>query len=167
MSTTRTLAAALAIAALAAPAAQAQPADMHASVAQAAAQAQNRQDLRSPDARDAATTQAKQDLRSADAQDAAVHPRGPGHPSQPVNAPGATTVDSASTRTPAPVAGLPTWPANPQPIAQAPVAEVTGDGDGIDWTTIGLGIAGSLLAVCGLAVLASRRSRPERVRVTV
>jgi hypothetical protein len=55
MRTTAKLAAALAIAALGAPAAQAQPPDMHASTAQALA--------------------AQQDLRSPDARDAALHPR--------------------------------------------------------------------------------------------
>ena len=57
MTIRRTLLAALAAAALIAPAANAMPADMHASTAQAAAQArgeaQPKQDLRSPDARDA------------------------------------------------------------------------------------------------------------------
>jgi hypothetical protein len=150
MRTTRTLAAALAIAALAVPAAQAKPAtDMHASVAQAAAEAQAKQDLRSPDARDAATqAQIKQDLRSADSRDAALHPRGPG---QAVNAPGATTVDSASVAA----------PANPRAIAPAPVAKV--DDGGIEWLMIGLGIAGSLLVVSGLAALNSRRLHRPRV----
>ncbi len=122
--TTRTLAAALAIAALAVPAAQAQPADIHAPLARAAAEAQN-----------------KQDLRSADARDAAQHPRG------------ATAVESAVQP------GPPTWPVHPQPLTPAPVAEVTDGGTGIQWTTIGLGIAGSLLAVGGLAALTTRRSR--------
>ena len=53
MSITRTLAATLAIAALGVSGAQAQPADMHASTAIAAAEAQKHQDLRSADARDA------------------------------------------------------------------------------------------------------------------
>ena len=73
----RTLAAVLAATAIAAPAAAtAKPVDMHASTAQAAAQAQHRQDLRSPDA-----------------IDASQHPR-----KSPVvvNAPGATVVDSQS-----------------------------------------------------------------------
>lgn len=61
-----TLTTALAIAALLIPAAgaSAQPPDMHASTAIAAAKAQQQQ---------------KQDLRSPDARDAAIHPRGPGH----------------------------------------------------------------------------------------
>ena len=67
----RTLAAALAAGAIAAPAASAQPADTHASAVTVAAAAQQRQDLRSPDAVDAARAQ-RQDLRSADAVDAAL-----------------------------------------------------------------------------------------------
>jgi len=135
MSTTRTLAAALAIAAIAVPAAQAQPADMHASLAQATAKTQNKQDLRSADARDAAQN--------------------------PVNAPGTSAVESATQP------GPPTWPAHPQPLTPAPVAEVTDGDTGINWTTIGLGIAGSLLAVSGLAALTSRRSRRlQRFRAT-
>jgi hypothetical protein len=53
MRITRTLAAALTIAALGASTAQAQPMDMHTSTAIAAAKAQHKQDLRSADARDA------------------------------------------------------------------------------------------------------------------
>ena len=74
MSIARTLVAALAVTALAVPAAQAQPADIHASFAEAAAKAQQKQDLRSPDVIDAAQAakaQQKQDLRSPDAIDAA------------------------------------------------------------------------------------------------
>jgi hypothetical protein len=139
MSITRMLAAAVATAALAAPAATAaQPPDMHASVALAAAQANERQDLRSPDARDAT-----------------VHPR---RAVQTINAPGATAVDSASTK---PLPGPPTWPVNPQPVKAAPAAQPAGDGDGIDWTTIAIGIAGSLIAVGGLALLANRRRTPR------
>ena len=51
---TRITAAVFVAAALAAPAAYAQPADIHASTAGAAAKAREKQDLRSPDARDAA-----------------------------------------------------------------------------------------------------------------
>jgi hypothetical protein len=86
MTIRRSLAAVLAAAALIAPAAQAQPADMHASTAIAAAKAreaqQPKQDLRSPDARHAALLADRkaapkpaivQDLRSPDAVDAAEH----------------------------------------------------------------------------------------------
>jgi hypothetical protein len=97
MTLCRTLIAALAAAALIAPAAaQAEPADMHASVATAAAKARAKQDLRSPDARDAA-----QPLR-----------RGGGA----VNASGATAADSASLL---PVAGQST-------TAQKPATDADG-----------------------------------------
>jgi hypothetical protein len=135
MSITRTLAAAVAICALAAPVASAaQPPDMHASVAQAIAKERAKQDLRSPDARDAATTPARgQDLRTPDARDAAIHLHRSG-------------IVVGST---APAAARP---------APAPVAPSTGDG--IDWLTIGLGIAGSLFAVAGIALISSRRRMP-------
>jgi hypothetical protein len=171
MKLTPTLTTALAIAALIIPAAaaQAKPADMHASTAIAAAQArekaQPKQDLRSPDARDAANgiVTKSQDLRSADARDAAIHPRGPGHP---VNAPGATAVGSQSVK-PAPVAQAPTWPVDPKPVTSAPAAKpATGGDGGVDWTTIAIGIAGSLLAVGLLAFVLNRRQTP-RLRATV
>jgi hypothetical protein len=61
---TRAVAAALAIAALAAPAALAWPVDQRLpDMSDAAAQSQQRQDLRSPDARDAAQSRRVQDLR--------------------------------------------------------------------------------------------------------
>jgi len=122
--TARALALGLAAALVAAPAVPAQPADMRASVAQAAADAQAKQDLRSPDARDQ------------------------------------RTIDPA-TRPPLP--GPPTWPVDPKPINQA--STVTADTDSVNWATIGLGIAGSLLAVGGLALLSARRT--QRLRVTV
>jgi hypothetical protein len=136
MSPTRTLAAALTIAALAVPAAQAQPADMRASVAQALAQEQQKQDLRSADSTPAVSGQA-------------------------VNAPGATAVDSVSQR---PLPGPPTWPVNPEPIKPAPVVDVS-DGGGLDWTTIGLGIVGSLLLVAGVAGGARHSRRVGRARI--
>ena len=157
MSTRRTLIAALTVVAIAVPAATAaaQPADMHASTAIAAAKAreaqQPKQDLRSPDARHAAlmtkqhqsdtavaaASKRVQDLRSPDAIDAAVHPR-----KSPVvvNAPGATVVDSQAKSTPI-----------------APVA-ATSD-DGVDWTTIGIGVGLTLLLVGGIAALTAR-TRP-------
>lgn len=109
----RTFAAAVAILALAVP---------------AAAQAQ--QDLRSPDTRDAASaiTAPKQDLRSPDARDA-------------VNS-GAGTVRSI-------------------PPASEPAARVVGGGEGggVHWGTIALGLVPSVLVVVGLAALMGRRSR--------
>ena len=81
-----------------------------------------------------------------------------------MNAPGATAVDSATRPAPRTLAGPPTWPANPQPIAQVHAVKVVDDG-GVDWTTIALGIAGGLLAVCALAVLTTRRRRTQRLRL--
>jgi hypothetical protein len=126
MSTIRTLAAALAVAAVAAPGAQAKPAaenpaqaDMHASTALA---------------------QPRQDLRSADARDAAKpHVRGPA-------------------MTPAP--GQPTWPENPQVLIPPKTTQPAPHADsGVDWVTIGIGVAGSVLAISGVVLVASRRSR--------
>jgi hypothetical protein len=138
MSIARTLVAALAVTALAAPAAQARPADMHASVAEATAKAQQQQGRRSPDTIDAA--------------------RFRGHGAAVVNAPGATAVDSATRPAPRTLPGPPTWPVNPQPITPARAVKVVDDG-GVDWTPIALGIVGGLLAVGAVAVLTTRRRR--------
>ena len=138
MSITRTLAATLAICALAAPVAMAQPAsDMHASTATAAAKERAKQDLRSPDARDAAATTAPkgQDLRTPDTRDAAIHLHRSG-------------VIVGTTQ---PVAAKP---------APAPASVAKSTDDGIDWLTIGLGIAGSLFAVAGIALISSRHRMP-------
>jgi hypothetical protein len=167
MSIARTLVAALAVTALAVPAAQARPADMHASVAQATAKAQQKQGLRSPDAIDASQLRGhgaaavKQDLRSPDAIDASQL-RGHGAAAA-VNAPGATAVDSATRSAPRTLPAPPTWPVNPQPIAPAHGAKVVDDG-GLDWAPIALGIVGGLLAVGAVAVLTTRRRR-MRVRL--
>ena len=145
-----TLTTALAIAALIIPAASAsaQPPDMHASTAIAAAKAHQQQ---------------SQDLRSPDARDAALHPRGPGHP---VNAPGATVVESQSVES---LPQAPTWPVNPKPITSAPASQpaATGD-DGIDWGTIAIGVGLTLIAVGGFALVANRRrGGTPRLRASV
>ena len=143
MSIARTLVAALAVTALAAPAAQARPADMHASIAEATAKAQQQQDRRTPDAIDAA--------------------RFRGHSAAAVNAPGATAADSATRPAPRTQPGPPSWPANPQPITPAHAVKAVDDG-GVDWAPIALGIVGGLLAVGAVAVLTTRRRR-TRVRL--
>jgi len=130
MTIRRTLAAALAATAIAAPAASAaQPADMHASTAIAAAKAQQRQDLRGEHAKDAAQhprkTQASLLLAS------------PGHPSESGNA-----------------------TALPPVTAQAAKSD-----DGVNWTTIGLGVAGVLL-VFGCVVAVTIRKPVPRTRLS-
>jgi len=117
----RTITTAIAIAALAAPTALASPADTSPAVAKAAAAAQHKQYVRSPDAIDAATRP--------------------------------------------PLAGPPTWPVNPQPITSAPTAKVADGGNGVAWATIGLGIAGSLLAIGAIAGIAIRTRRTGRARI--
>lgn len=133
----------------------------------AASEGDGYQDLRSPDARDAAreagsATQLSQDLRSPDAIDAAQHPR----KAQAVDAPGATAVDSQSTNTPV-APGQPTWAVNPQPIPPAPAPAATPTDDGVDWGTIGIGLAVTLLVLGGIAVVTSRTRSTPRTRVSV
>ena len=151
--TTTPLTLALAVAALMVPAAaQAQPADMHASTAVAAAQARHQ-------------AQGNQDLRSPDARDAAVHPRAV---AKTINALGATAADSQSIKPAPAVPQAPTWPTNPKPVTSAPASQAAPgtSGDGVDWTTVLIGIAGSLLAVGALALVANRR-RPPRLGTSV
>ncbi len=141
MTIRRTLLAALAATALIAPAAQAQPADMHASTAQAAAKARQ---------------QAKQDLRSPDARDASVTLHRSGHA---VNAPGATAADSASQLPPA---GQPTWPVNPAPIT-APAQKPVDDGSPFPVIPLVAGLLGVLLAASAARYGVRRSQRRARV----
>jgi hypothetical protein len=155
--TSRTFSAALAALLIAAPAAAA-----------------STRDLRSPDARDASAAPT-QDLRSPDARDAEAHPRSfsykpPADPAINVQPQELAPVEeqsapSSGSATRPPLPGPPTWPAHPQPISAAPATNVTAGGNGIDWTTIMPGIAGSLLAVSGIAALANRR-RQRALRAT-
>jgi mannose/fructose/N-acetylgalactosamine-specific phosphotransferase system component IIC len=82
----------------------------------------------------AAKERAKQDLRSPDARDAAIHLHRSGL-----------------------VVGV-TQPVAAKP-APAPAPAVKSD-DGIDWATVALGIAGSMIAVVGIALVTSRRRMP-------
>lgn len=80
-------------------------------------------------------------------------------PSHPVNAPGATAVDSASRPS---LPGPPTWPVNPQPIVKAQPVHAS-DGGGLDWTATAFGIAAALaLAAAGATRLRIRRGRTAR-----
>jgi hypothetical protein len=136
MTIRRTLAAALAATALAATAASAQPADMHASTALGTAQAQpQRQDLRGEHAKDAAIQQ-RQDFRSPDAIDAAIHP------TKPFTAPASP--------------GHPAEAGNTTPLPPVTAEALSTSDDGIDWATLGLGIAGLVLFLGGVLALATR-----------
>jgi hypothetical protein len=146
MKTTTPLTIALAVAALIIPAAaQAQPADMHASTAIAATKAQ---------------AQPQRDLRSPDARDAALHPRSVG---EAVNAPGATAADSASVKPAPALQQAPAWPTDAKPVTSAPASQPAAgtSNDGVDWTTVLIGIAGSLIALGGVALVANRRRTPR------
>ena len=125
MKISRILAAALAATAIAAPAAAAQPADMHASTAIAAAKAQQRQDLRGEHAKDAAQHPRK--------TQASLVIASPGHPSESGNA-------------------------KVPPVT----AQATSTNDGVDWTTIALGVGGTLLALGCIVALTSRSRRLPR-----
>lgn len=105
----RTLAAALAVTAIAAPSASAIPADAH--------------DSKAPGAQHQPVSQV---LRS------------PGHPSE-----------AGNTR--------------PLPPLDGQVAK---SDDGLDWATIGLGIAGTLFVLGGIAAVTSRSRRLPRARVS-
>jgi hypothetical protein len=65
----------------------------------------------------------------------------------------------------APLPGPPTWATQTKPIT-APLAPATPHDGGIDLATIGLGIAGSVVAVGAIASIAARSRRPQRRRVT-
>ena len=54
----------------------------------------------------------------------------------------------------------------PRPVAPAHAVQAPDSSGGVSRTTIGLGIAGSLLALSGLVGIARRSRRVERARVT-
>jgi hypothetical protein len=106
-----------------------------------------RSDVRSPDASDAAGSARRQDLR---------HLRAGGHP---VNAPGATAVDSTTRRS---LPGPPAWPVNPQAIAEASPVDAP-DGEGLGRTAIVFGIVAAL-AIAAASAIRLRRLRIRRRR---
>ena len=134
----RLLIASLAAAAVAAPAAVAQPIDPQGSTSTSPKSAQ--QDLRSEAAADASSAPSYaryvQDLRSEAAADPS---RAPSYPRY--------------------IQGPPTWPVHPQPISSAPatVADAGDGGDGgIDLPVALIGIAGTLALGGGLTAVAFR-----------
>jgi hypothetical protein len=63
--------------------------------------------------------------------------------------------------------GFPTRPViDRNPASASSFNSVAPAGHGIDWTTIALGIAGSLLVVGGIAGIASRTRRTAQARIT-
>lgn len=136
MTLSRILAAMLASLALLAPTAMARPSDgpvdMHQSTAEAAA-------------RERAQVERSQDLRMPDTRDAATRPK--------------PAPSDAAMR---PKLGPPTWPAYPTTLVptRTTVVETPAD-DGIDWGTIGIGVALSVLAV-GAITGVTRRGGPRR-----
>jgi hypothetical protein len=76
----------------------------------------------------------------------------------PVNAPGATAVDSASQQS---VPAAPTWPVNPQVIDKAPPAQASDDG--VDWTTMAFGV-GAALVLAAASATQLRRVKARRRR---
>jgi hypothetical protein len=168
MSTTRTLAAALAIGALAVPAAQAQPAD-NAPPVPASANTQKQDpvaDIHAPLARAAAANARAQDLRHLRADNSNV--------GRAANANFGTYTPGGSpgaNYTSGPTAGGQYTPgtaaAYQQPLPATPAQAVNRTADsGVNPTTIGLGIASSLLAIAAVVGLARRSRRVQRARVT-
>jgi hypothetical protein len=136
----RMLAAALAITAIAIPAAAAKPVDLRSPDAQDAASSvppnARGTDVAAPD-QQVPTSLAHQDRRSPDTADL--------------------------TPTVRPVPGPPTWPLNPEPLT--PVSAQAIEDDGSPWLTVGF-IAGAVLALGGTAALAGRiRRRRHRAGV--
>jgi hypothetical protein len=60
--------------------------------------------------------------------------------------------------------GPPTWPVNPQPITQPPVATADDDG-GIDWATIGIGVGLTFVALGAITGIAHRIRVKQRPRI--
>jgi hypothetical protein len=130
----RTITTAIAIVALAAPTALAQPADPPAAVAKAtAAEAKHMQDGRPRDTNVGAYTPG--------ATPAVSYPGG-------AYTPGATPAVSY-----------------PRPVAPARAVQARDRSSGVSPTTIGLGIAGSLLAIGAIAGMTRRTRRPGRPRI--
>lgn len=93
----------------------------------------------------------RQDLRGEHARDAAIHPED------------APQIHSRL----APVSpGHPSEAANTTPLAPVDVAPVSAADDGVDWPTLGLGIAGLVLFMGGVLALATRTRSAPRTRVS-
>jgi hypothetical protein len=110
------------------------------------------------------TTAPQQDLRGADARDASLRLQTPVSSGQDVRTPDAR---DAGAKPAEPVPGLPTWPLDPEPIAQAPVetTPVAAD-DTSPLVYILPGIVVSLLLAAGLGYAMRTSSRAGRARIS-
>ena len=113
-----------------------------------------------------AVTSGQQDLRGEAATSGA---RAPVARDSVVSAQDLRSEASADTsRAPKTAPGAPTWPVNPKPltpVSQQPVADGIGDADGIDWPLSVLALFGSLLLGGSLGV-AGMRYRTARTHAT-
>ena len=141
------------------PGALTQPADIHAPLARVAANARAH-DLRTADDRDAAVSARTQDLRHLQTGGSYTPGSIPA-----VSYPSGANTETSRARVGAYTPGSIPAVSYPSGIA-APAAKATGRGNGVDWTTIGLGIAGSLLLVAGVAAVARHNRGIQRTRVT-
>jgi hypothetical protein len=141
------------------PGALTQPADTHAPLIRVAANARAH-DLRAADDRDAAVSARTQDLRHLQARGSYTPGSIPA-----VSSPSRADTETSRARVGAYTPGSIPAVSYPSGIA-APAAKATARGNGVGWTTIGLGIAGGLLAIGGIVGIARRSRRIKRVRVT-
>jgi hypothetical protein len=79
--------------------------------------------------------------------------------------PAVTYTSATKGETARPQPGPPTWPTDPEPISTARAGNASHGENGVAWTTIGLGIAGSLLAIGAIAGITSRTRRTGRARI--
>jgi hypothetical protein len=103
-----------------------------------------------------APPQQRQDLRGEHARDAAIHPED------------APRIHSRLAPFTGPVSpGHPSEAANTTPFAPVDDRPVSAAGDGVDWPTLGLGVAGLVLFVGGVVALATRTRSAPRTRVSL
>ncbi len=139
MSVPRMLAAALAVAALAAPTAVAKPIDAPPSAAQ--------RDMHASVAEAAAAKREKQEQRARNASGLPAYP-------------------SPTVRQREPLPGPPTWPLNPKPITSPPAVFADDADEGLDWATIGIGVGLTFVALGAFTGVAHRiRLRRHRPRI--
>ena len=103
-----------------------------------------------------AQPQQAQDLRGERARDAAIHPED------------APQIHSRLAPFSGPVSpGHPSEAANTTPLPPVNDAPVSASDDGVDWPTLGLGIAGLVLFMGGVVALATRTRSAPHTRISV